>query len=58
VRELLASHKALAERIEKIEQAQKQHGSILVAVVQDIQKLKSPPQTRAIGFVHRSPKKK
>src|ERR1039457_488991 len=58
MRELLSSHKALAERIEKIEQAQKQHGSVLVAVVQDIQKLKSPPQTRAIGFVYRSPKKK
>jgi hypothetical protein len=58
MREFLASHKALAERVEKIEQAQRQHGSILVAVVQDIQKLKSPPQTRAIGFVHRSPKKK
>ena len=58
MRELLASHKALAEKIEKIERTQKQHGSILVAVVQDIQKLKNPPITRAIGFVQRVPKKK
>jgi hypothetical protein len=58
MRELLSSHKALADKIEKIELAQKQHGSILVAVVRDIQRLKNPPQTKAIGFVHRSPKKK
>ena len=56
--ELLASHKILAEKIEKLERAQKQHGSILVAVVQNIQKLKHPPITRAIGFIVRSPKKK
>jgi hypothetical protein len=35
-----------------------QHTSILVSVVQDIQKLKNPPITRAIGFVPRGPKKK
>jgi phage regulator Rha-like protein len=58
LRELLASHKTLAEKIEKLERAQKQHGSILVAVVQDIQKLKHPPITRAIGFIVRSPKKR
>jgi hypothetical protein len=56
MRELLASHKTLAAKIEKIEQTQKQHSSILVAVVQDIQRLKHPPVTRAIGFL--SPKKK
>jgi hypothetical protein len=58
LRELLASHKILAEKIEKLERAQKQHGSILVAVVQDIQKVKHPPITRAIGFIVRGPKKK
>jgi len=59
MRELLASHKALAEKIEKLEQTQRRHGSILVAVVQDIQKLKNPPITRAIGFrIPPSPKKK
>jgi hypothetical protein len=60
LRELLATHKDLARRIEQIEAAQKehariqqQHGSILVSVIQDIQKLKAPPVTRAIGFVTR-----
>jgi hypothetical protein len=43
MRELLTTHKDLAEKIEKLERTQKQHGSILVAVVQDIQKLKTPP---------------
>ena len=65
LRELLATHKDLAQKIEQMEATQKkhagalqQHGSILVSVVQDIQKLKNPPQTRAIGFVYRPPKKK
>lgn len=65
LRELLATHKDLARRIEQVEATQKQrariqqqHGSILVSVVQDIQKLKTPPTTRAIGFVVRSPRKK
>jgi len=66
LRELLASHKEIALRIEEIEATQRkhagalqQHGSILVSVVQDIQKLKSPPITRAIGFrPPPSPKKK
>jgi len=65
LRELLATHKDVASRIEQIEVAQKeqarvqqQHSSILVSVIQDIQKLKTPPVTRAIGFVVRGPKKK
>ena len=65
LRELLATHKELARRIEKIEAGQKeqarvqqQHASILVSVIQDIQKLKTPPVTRAIGFVVRGAKKK
>jgi len=72
LRELLATNKDLARKIERIESAQQQHAraqkqqtrtlqqhsSILVSVVQDIHKLKNPPITRAIGFVARSPKKK
>ncbi|HYW42376.1 MAG TPA: ORF6N domain-containing protein [Bryobacteraceae bacterium] len=58
MRELLASHKSLADKIEKLEQTQTRQGSILGAVVQDIQKLKNPPVTRAIGFRIPSPKKK
>ena len=53
MRELLTTHKDLAEKVEKLERTQKQHGSILVAVVQDIQKLKTPPHQpprRRIGF--------
>jgi len=37
---------------------QQQHAAILISVVQDIQKLKNPPVTRAIGFMARNPKKK
>jgi hypothetical protein len=58
LREVLSANKTLAERIEKLEQTQEHHGSILVAVVQDIQKLKNPPITRAIGFIARGPRKK
>jgi phage regulator Rha-like protein len=65
LRELLATHKELARQIGQIEAAQKQQArtqqqqaSILVSVVEDIQKLKNPPVTRAIGFVARSLKKK
>ncbi len=72
LRELLASNKEMVRKIEQLETAQKQqartqseqariqqqHASILVSVVQDIQKMKNPPVTRAIGFVVRSPRKK
>ncbi len=72
LRELLAGNKDLARRIEQIEAGQNRHAqtqeqqtrtlqhhtSILVSVVEDIQKLKNPPITRAIGFVARSPKKR
>ena len=50
LRELLATHKALAEKLEVIERTQKQHGTVLVGLVQDVQRLKNPPITRAIGF--------
>ena len=65
LRELLATNKELARKVEQLEAGQKQqartqqqHAAILVSVVQDIQKLKPPPVTRAIGFIARSPKKK
>ena len=65
LRELLATNKELARKVEQLESAQKQqartqqqHAAILVSVVQDIQKLKNPPVTRAIGFITRSPRKK
>ena len=65
LRELLATNKALARKVEQLEatqaqqaRTQQQHTSILVSVVQDIQKLKNPPVTRAIGFLARNPKKK
>lgn len=65
LRQLSASNAELAHKIEHIEGRQKQHNraieehaSILVSVVQDIQKLKNPPTTRAIGFVVRGPRKK
>ena len=50
LRQVFAGHKALAERIEQIDRTQKQHGAILVNLVQDVQRLKNPPVTRAIGF--------
>jgi phage regulator Rha-like protein len=72
LRELVATHKDLARKIEQLETAQKQnestqqqhstvlqrHANILVSVVQDIQKIKNPPTTRVIGFITRGPKKK
>ncbi len=66
MRQLLATHKDLARRIEQLEARQKsygrtlaQHDTVLVQVVQDIQRIKHPPQTRAIGFrIPPSPKKK
>ena len=65
LRELLATNKDLARKVEQLEAAQKQqartqqqHAAILVSVVQDVQKLKNPPVTRAIGFIARNPKKK
>jgi hypothetical protein len=52
LREMLATHKDLANKIEKIEAKQKQHSSIITFLVEDIRKLKSspsPPQKK-IGF--------
>ncbi len=72
LRELAATNKDLTRKIEEIESLQKRHGdaqeqqghtlqqhtSTLISVLQDIQRLKNPPITRAIGFVARGAKKK
>ncbi|HTT65038.1 MAG TPA: ORF6N domain-containing protein [Bryobacteraceae bacterium] len=53
LREALAMHKDLAARMEKLEAAQRQHGSIIAVVVEEIKKLKQPPPAppkRRIGF--------
>jgi len=52
IREILAGHKQLAARVEKLEGAQKTHASILNILVDEIDKLKQPPKLpkRAIGF--------
>ena len=53
LRELLATHKDLAQKMEKLEQTQKQHASVLIAVVEDIRKMKTAPLApprRRIGF--------
>ncbi len=52
MRELLASHKDLAARVEKLEAAQKKHGSIIGILAEEIDEMKrlpEPPQRR-IGF--------
>jgi len=55
LREVLATHKDLAQKIEQIEATQQEHGTVLVAVVKEIKKLKQPPRPRRhksrIGFV-------
>jgi hypothetical protein len=53
LREMLATHKDLATRMEKLEASQKGHASILSVIVEEIRKLKQrpePPPKRRIGF--------
>ncbi len=53
LRELLATHKDLATRMEKLEATQKQHTSVITVVVEEIKKLNQsppPPPERSIGF--------
>lgn len=53
LRELLASHKELAARIEKIEATQGRHGSVINILAEEIKQLKRlgpPPPKRRIGF--------
>lgn len=42
LREVLATHKELAARMEKLEAIQKQHGSIIGIIAEEIQKLTQP----------------
>ena len=52
MRELLASHKDLAARVEKLESAQKKHGSIIAVLAEEIDEMKRLPEPhkRRIGF--------
>jgi hypothetical protein len=53
MRELLASHKNLAARVEKLEASQKRHASVINILAEEIEDLKRPPAEpakRPIGF--------
>ena len=52
MRELLASHKDLAARVEKLETTQKKHGSIIGILAEEIDEMKRVPEPskRRIGF--------
>ena len=53
MRELLASHKSLAARVEKLETSQKRHASVINILAEEIEDLKRPPAEspkRRIGF--------
>jgi hypothetical protein len=52
MRELLASHKDPAARVEKLEATQKEHGSIIGILAEEIDEMKRLPEPpkRRIGF--------
>lgn len=52
LRQLLATHRDLAAKIQELEAEQKQHSSIILAVVKEIKRLKDSPLRRKprIGF--------
>jgi hypothetical protein len=53
MRELLASHKSLAARVEKLEASQRRHASVINILAEEIEDLKRPPPEppkRRIGF--------
>ena len=52
IRELLASHKDLAARVEKLEASQKEHASIISILAEEIDELRVLPEPpkRRIGF--------
>ena len=52
LREILASNRDLARRLDQVEIRLGQHGSAITVVVEEIKKLKQPPTTpkRRIGF--------
>jgi hypothetical protein len=54
LRQILATHKDLAARMEKLEAAQEEHGSILAVLVEEIEEMRLPaphPPKHPIGFV-------
>jgi hypothetical protein len=58
LREVIASHKDLAARIEKLESGHKQHASIINILAQEIgalKKIPDPPSRHPIGFRIRKP---
>ena len=57
LRERLATHKELAQRIEKVEATQKQHTSVIGVVVEEIKKLKAPPPLRPNAALDLVPKR-
>ena len=53
LREMLATHKDLAKKMEQVETRLRQHGSAIAVLVDEIKKLKQPPPVpprRRIGF--------
>jgi phage regulator Rha-like protein len=53
LREMLATHKDLAARMEKLEATQKKHASVITILAEEIDQLKKlpgPPPKRRIGF--------
>ncbi len=60
LREVLASHKDLARKIEDLERQQKEHGELLASVYSVVKQLIAPPvnpSKRRIGFVDRDKEK-
>ncbi len=54
LRDMVATHKDLAERMEKLEATQKRHASVITLLAEEIEQLKEPPKLipkRRIGFV-------
>ena len=53
LREILASNRELARRLDQVEDSLKRHGSVIGVVVDEIKKLKQSPATtkRRIGFM-------
>jgi len=58
LRDILATHKDLAARMEKLEATQKQHTSVITVVVDEIKKLKAGPPSLPNGASASQPPKK
>lgn len=56
LRDMLATHKDLAARMEKLETNQKQHNSVINILASEIEDMQSPPESpkRRIGFISAS----